>query len=148
MIPAFMRESEEYLHVPEPKDALGRTARRDWAGDQIMERLMIYEQRIESSMYKAMGKFKQLQAVRKKEKEAEQELPGETLALTNPKACLKKQSQFTQSTDSVKAYNSKTSRNKARPNAAENKANQSQFSKPTAGEAAGKGEESSGGLAR
>ena len=93
MIPAFMRESEEYLHVPKPKDALGRTARRDWAGDRIIERLMIYEQRIESSMYKAMNKFNILQATRKKQKEAEQEMPAETARPADEKAFLKKQSQ-------------------------------------------------------
>ncbi len=85
----FLRGSEERFNVPEPEFALGRIARHDWANDCVLERLMIYERRMENSMHRTMNKLKQLQAMRGIAKDAviEQATP-----LTNPGAYLKKQS--------------------------------------------------------
>ena len=87
--PADMRGSEEKFTIPEPAKALGRIARNDWADDKVLERLMIYERRIESSMLKMIRMLKKLQIARRIEKDIEQQLQAETQAITNPEACLK-----------------------------------------------------------
>ena len=83
----FLRGSEERFNVPEPEFALGRIARHDWANDCVLERLLIYERRMENSTHKTMNKLKQLQVMRGIEKEPaiEQATP-----LGNPGAYLKK----------------------------------------------------------
>ncbi len=122
-IPKFLRESEEDMKAPEPRLALGRVAKKDWANNRVLERLMMYERRIESSMFRTMNKLKQLQVMRRMEKPAEEEMPAETLATTNPKACLKKQTQFASAMEDAKAYARKDYDDKPRCGVTENKAN-------------------------
>ncbi|MFC1636182.1 hypothetical protein ACFL5Z_15230, partial [Planctomycetota bacterium] len=57
---------------------LGWATIDDFSGSSVLERLLMYEKRIESSLYKAMNELQKLQRMRKKE-EAEQAIP-------NPKA--------------------------------------------------------------
>ncbi len=123
--PKFLRGPEPT--APEPSLALGRVAENDYANYKVLDRLMMYERRIESSLYKTMKKLKQLQTMRRMEKPAEEQIPAETLATTNPRACLKKQTQFASAMMDAKAYTRKDYENKSRPEAAENKADQSQF---------------------
>ena len=126
-VPADMRGSEEKFTVPEPARALGRIARKDWAGSKVLERLMIYERRIENSMLKMIRMLKKLQIARRIEKEIEQDLQAEAAAITNPEASLKKQSQFTQAMDDIMAYAGKDYNYSDGSAAAQNKPNQSQF---------------------
>jgi len=51
----------------QPELILGWATIRDFADAQILERLLLYEKRIESSLYKAMNELQKLQNMRKKE---------------------------------------------------------------------------------
>ena len=47
---------------------LGRIATRDWSNCRVLDRMLLYERRIENSMYKALNELKKLQAARKAER--------------------------------------------------------------------------------
>jgi len=49
-------------HLP-----LGRVARLDWSSNRVLERMMIYENRIESSLHKTMDELKKQQIMRQVE---------------------------------------------------------------------------------
>ena len=51
----------------QPELILGWATIRDFADAQVLERLLLYEKRIESSLYKAMNELQKLQLLRKKE---------------------------------------------------------------------------------
>jgi hypothetical protein len=51
-------------HLP-----LGRVARLDWAGSKVLERMIMYERRIESSLNRTMNELKSHQKIRRSEKE-------------------------------------------------------------------------------
>ncbi len=132
-IPAFLRDSEEDMKAPEPRLALGRVAKKDWANNRVLDRLMMYERRIESSMYKTMNKLKQLQVMRRIEKEgaAEKQSATQMSPAADHRAGVKKQSQFTPALMGTTSYGRKDYENKCRPDSEENKANQSQSAEPT-----------------
>jgi len=64
----------------QPELILGWATIRDFADAQILERLLLYEKRIENSLYKAMNELQKLQRTRKRE-------DAEAPHLTIPKAC-------------------------------------------------------------
>ena len=99
---------------------------------------MMYERRIESSMYKTMNKLKQLQVMRRIEKADAEQRTAETAAAASPAACLKKQTQSGPSLIDAKSFVEKDYGNGSRPDAAENKPKQSQFHKPASGKGAEK----------
>jgi len=75
---------------------LGRALTRDLSNQRVMERLLMYERRIESSMFRTIKEFERLQKIRKgkealatKEQSAQQSPPAR-----RNKVNLKKQSQF------------------------------------------------------
>ena len=104
---SWHREQREKAGLLDPKTGrselvLGWVTNLDFAdGDVMLERLLLYEKRIESSLYKAMNELQKLQRVRKRE---DAEAPHPAI----PKACgfeaathseeqtdqLKKQTQF------------------------------------------------------
>jgi len=64
-------------HLP-----LGRVARLDWGHDKVLERMMMYEKRIESSLHKTMNELKSHQKIRRSEKqdaEKEKSAPNEAV---------------------------------------------------------------------
>ncbi len=98
--------------------------------------MMMYERRIESSMYRTMNELMKLQKARKTEqaRAAERQSAQESPPARRHKGDLKKQSQFASERvgakiSVIKAYDDCTS-----AGAEENKANQSQFCEPAAGE--------------
>ncbi len=107
---------------------LGRAARNDIASYRVLDRLLLYERRIENSMHKTMKELGKLQAARK----AEQACAGkEQSAQESPPAKrhsseLKKQSQFAPALMGPKAYARKGYDDKSQQEVAENKAKQSQ----------------------
>ena len=123
----FLRGSEERCNVPEPEFALGRIARHDWANECVLERLLIYERRMENSTHRTMSKLKQLQVVRGIEKDVAVE---QATALGNPWAYLKKQTQFASAMEAAKTYMGKGYDAIARSCTTEDKAKQSQFEDP------------------
>src|SRR4030042_385962 len=79
-------------HLP-----LGRVARLDWSSSKVLERMMIYEKRIESSLHKTMDELKKYQIMRRIEYQDadEQYLHAQTI----PKAF-----GFEAATQSMRAY--------------------------------------------
>ena len=86
--------------------ALGRIATRDWGYCRTLDRLLLYERRIENSLYKTINRLKQYQVIRQIQRD---EAGKQESARAIPKACgfeaatrapadkfsdLKKQSQF------------------------------------------------------
>ncbi len=127
--PAFLRTDELKFHVPEPKLALGRVAWRDWSNDRVLDRMMVYERRIESSMFKTMNKLKQLEIMRRIEKEgaAEQRSAAQMSPAANHRAGLKKQTQCAPTIMGARAFMKKDYENNSRTEVGGNKANQSQY---------------------
>ena len=147
--PAFLRASEEDIHIPEPKFALGRVAKRDWANNRVLDRMMLYERRIESSLYRTMTKLKTLQVMRRIEQEdaVQKQSAGQSRSAAGHRGDAKKQSQFAPALMGTKSCTRKDYGNISRSGAAENKAKQSQFHSPAALKKVGKREGSPGGLA-
>ena len=106
---------------------LGRIATRDWSNCKVLDKMMLYERRIESSMYRTLNEFKKLQAARKAEqaRAAERQSAEESPPARRHKGDLKKQTQFAPARMGATSYARKDYDDKPRPGVAENKANQS-----------------------
>ncbi len=107
----------------------GRAARNDIASFGVLNKLLLYERRIENSMHKTMKELSKLQAARK----AEQARAGkEQSAQERPPAKrhsseLKKQSQFAPGLMGATGSAIRAYAKQALPDWGQNKANQSQF---------------------
>jgi len=55
----------------DPEHWLGTKLRLDWADDRVLDRMLMYERRIESSLYRTMVQLQRLRLMRKLEAEAE-----------------------------------------------------------------------------
>ncbi len=75
---------------------LGRIATRDWSDCRVLDKMLLYERRIESSMYKTLNELKKLQAARKAEqaRAAKRQSAQESPPARRHKGDLKKQSQY------------------------------------------------------
>jgi hypothetical protein len=149
--------------------ALGRIATSDWSYYMVLDKMMLYERRIENSVIKLTKELKRFQTIRRIElQDAEKRLtPDQAI----PKACgfedatqsnspslkdeaatrsepadkkvdLKKQSQFAVVQLGAKSYLKRDYGNKPAGGCDENKANQSQFQAPETVEGAGTSEKS------
>ncbi len=129
MVLPHMRSNERKFRVPEPKLALGRVAKKDCAFNRVLDRLMMYERRIESSMLRTMHELKKLQIMRRIEREAvvEEQSAQEVFPAANHRASVKKQSQFAPALMGTKSYAIKDYDENHLPDREENKAKQSQF---------------------
>ena len=107
---------------------LGRIATWDWSNCRVLDRMLMYERRIESSMYKTMNELEKLQAARRAERAraAERQSAEENPPARRHKGGLKKQSQFAPALMGTTSYARKDYDDKPRSGAAENKAKQSQ----------------------
>ncbi|MHC4728914.1 MAG: hypothetical protein ACYS17_16990 [Planctomycetota bacterium] len=61
----MQRKSQPAPSVPAPKLALGRMAIKDFSNARVLDRLLMYERRIEHSLYKTILEFQRLQIMRK-----------------------------------------------------------------------------------
>ena len=79
-----------------PELVLGRAIIKDFANSRVLDRLMLYERRIENSLHKSMRELERRQLIRQyRQQEAEQKLPiQEPNQLAEKNSDLKKQSQF------------------------------------------------------
>jgi len=142
--------------------ALGRIATSDWSNCRVLDRLLLYERRIENSLYKTINRLKQYQVIRQIElQDAEQEQaipiqaipkhgtdlkPVENMArMAMPqnrpkekKVDLKKQSQFAAAHLVAKSFMKGDYNNMPTGGAEENKPNQSQFHTTVLTKGAGK----------
>jgi hypothetical protein len=109
--------------------SLGRVARIDWSSSRVLERMMIYEKRIESSLHKTMNELKRQQVLRQIELQDDYEeltLP-ESSPASDEKVDLKKQSQFVTDRNGAKPLMKGYYGNISIHGIEENKPNQSQF---------------------
>ena len=115
--------------------ALGRIAERDWSYYRVLDRMLLYERRIENSLHKTINKLKtqqvirriEIQEVAKRQIQASPSLRDD--AVTRPavkKGNLKKQSQFVQALIDAKSFVQGDYGNMPACGDEENKANQSQ----------------------
>jgi len=130
---------------------LGRIASSDWCNCRVLDRMMLYERRIENSMLKIMNELKKREIMRRIEyQDAEQQYePSPSLrdeaAIQRPaekKADLKKQSQLSVVQLGAKSYLKREYENIPAGDVKENKAKQSQFPAPEPSKGAGKREKS------
>ena len=122
---------------------LGRIASTDWSNCRVLDRMMLYERRIESSMTKMMKELKRYEIMRRieyQDADEQQYLHAQTIpkafgfeAATQPaekKVDLKKQSQFAPTRMSVKPFVKGDYDNIPDLGAQKNKAKQSQSVRP------------------
>ena len=115
-------------HLP-----LGRAAKADWACCRVLERMFMYERRIELSMTRMLREFKKQQIIRRIEQNdiTYNQAVGGTEALTGKKVNLKKQSQSAPVSKDVNPFKSSCYDDFSAAGIGENKANlsldQSQF---------------------
>ena len=101
-----------------PELVLGRAAIKDYTNSRVLDRLLMYERRIENSMLKMMNELHKLRLRRElEETNADEENPGE------PEDDLKKQSQFAPAQNGVNSFAVERYENKPRPGLRESKAN-------------------------
>ena len=121
---------------------LGRLATKDWSYSRVLDRMLLYERRIENSMYKTMGELKKLQKMRKAEQaRAAAEQPGqESPPDQRHRIDLKKQSQLSPALMGTNHSTGKAYSDEPSVGASGNKANQSHFQTSGRARQAGEGE--------
>ena len=131
---------------------LGRIATSDWSNGMVLDRMMMYERRIENSVTKMMKELKRFQAIRRIEwKEVEKKQFAHEQAI--PQACgfeaatptkgkVKKQTQYVHDLMGVKSLIQRDYGNKPAGGIEENKAKQSQSQATELTEGAGQRERS------
>ncbi|MHC4426622.1 MAG: hypothetical protein ACYSYV_11060 [Planctomycetota bacterium] len=148
-LPKFLQEVHGDPRGGGPELILGRAGIDDCANYRTLDRLSIYERRIESSMYRTLGELERRQAIREFK---EREICGEQPAQAIPKACgfeaatrtidqmadLKKQSQFAPAQIDAKSCVLRAYENTPRREPRASKAKQSQFPTPAPTKRAGK----------
>jgi len=118
--------------VPSDHLLLGRLATRDWSYARVLDRMLLYERRIENSMYKTMRELERLQRMRKAEQAlaaADQSGKGSPPA-QRCRSDLQKQSQFSPARIGTSPYTGKDYSNTPSVGASGNRANQSQTQRP------------------
>jgi hypothetical protein len=122
--------------VPADHLLLGRLAVVDWSDCKVLDKMMLYERRIENSMYRTMHELEKLQKARKDEQQSAKENPPARRQRGN----LKKQSQFAAAMMDTKSCAGKDYDDNRPVGASENKANRSQLRTPQRACPGGKGE--------
>ena len=105
--------------------ALGRIAVRDWSNCRVLDRMLLYERRIENSMHKTMKELKRFQVIRRIEIEEVEKQQSVTHPAVK-KGELKKQTQYIQDLMDAKSLMQGDYGNNQAGGVEENKANQSQ----------------------
>jgi hypothetical protein len=110
------------LEIPTEHLLLGRVAARDFTSCRVLERMQLYERRIECSLHKNRAELQKLQTARK----AEERSPARSAPVDN-ESHLKKQSQFAPALMGTTSSAGKDYDDKLPSGPGENKPNQSQF---------------------
>jgi hypothetical protein len=135
-LPKDLQEIDYDTRGDGPELVLGRSVIKDFSYSRVLDRLILYERRIENSAIKLMKELKRFQIMRRIEfEDAEQEQfePSQSLrdeAATRPaekKVDLKKQSQSVPGLNGAKSYLKGDYDKKVAGDADENKPNQTQF---------------------
>jgi len=113
-----------------PELVLGRAIIKDYSNSRVLDRMLLYERRIESSLHKTMSELERLQLIRQyQQQEAEPEYePAKKNTTVEKNSDLKKQSQFPVDHISVNSLKKRRYDNIPLCGAQENKANPSGLS--------------------
>jgi len=111
-LPKFLRDVQDDPRGSGPELVLGRAAIKDYTNSRVLDRLLMYERRIENSMIKMMDELRKLRLIREQEQ-----------ANAVEEEDLKKQSQFAPAKMGAKSFSGERYENKPRPGFRENKAN-------------------------
>jgi len=112
-----------------PELVLGRAIIKDYSNSRVLDRMMLYERRIENSLHKTMRELERRQLIRQyQQQEAEREYEPATKNTTVEKnTVLKKQSQFSVAQNSAKSLEKGDYDKTPSCRTQENKAKQIQF---------------------
>ena len=113
------------MDVPPDHLLLGRLATRDWSNCKVLDKMLMYERRLESSLYRARAELLKQQEKRK----AAEKAPAESTPSDN-KTNLKKQSQFEPALMGTKSALAKDYDDKPPATRRANKANRSRSETP------------------
>jgi hypothetical protein len=103
---------------------LGRAAIKDYSNSRVLDRLLMYERRIEHSMFKTMAELQRLRLIRElQEAAAEEEFAVDAGSPQNNEVNCAKQSQFEPAQMNVSSCARKEYENRAALRLGENKAN-------------------------
>ena len=121
-LPKNLQDAFEDTRGSEPELVLGRAAIKDYSNSRVLDRLMMYERRVENSMIKMMNELRKLRITREREEaNAAEENPG------TQGDDLKKQSQFAPARIGANSFVGEDYENKPRRRLQKNKAKQSRM---------------------
>ena len=108
---------------------LGRVAIKDYSNSRVLDRLLMYERRIENSMFKTINELRRLRLIRELEEAnaVDEEFKMEASLSGDHKVNYAKQSQFAPAQMGVNSFVAERYENNTRRGLLENKAKQSQF---------------------
>ena len=94
-LPKFIRDVQDDPRGSGPDLVLGRAAIKDYSNSRVLDRLMMYERRIENSMFKTLNELERLRLLRELEQAdtAEEQFDPEPCPPTEKEVDLKKQRQ-------------------------------------------------------
>jgi len=153
-LPKDLQEIDYDTRAAGPELVLGRAIIKDYSYSRVLDRMILYERRIENSLNKAMRELERRQMIRQVEQQyAEQELSipipindnRDVAATRSPReknSELKKQSQSVPGQNGATSYLKGDYDNNSAGQIDENKANQSQFKAIASPEGIGKREKS------
>ncbi len=140
--PQYAGQSPHDISAGARSSAMADVAIKDFSNSRVLSQMMLYERRIENSLYRTMNQLRKLQGTRKAEDAAAEKqdralrkraraamgLPARECNLWSEREHkVKKQSQFVMTREGVKSFGESGYENTSRPEPAESKASQSQF---------------------
>jgi len=147
-LPKDLQEIDYDTRGAGPELVLGRAIIKDYSYSRVLDRMLMYERRIENSLHKTTRELERRQIIRQyQQQEAEQQFePALQDKNSTPKAGqkgdLKKQSQFVPGQNGATSYTKGDYNKIPLCGAQENKANQTQFQAIASPEKIGKREKS------
>ncbi len=143
--PQYAGQSPHDMAIGARSSAMADIAIKDFSNSKVLSRMMLYERRIENSMYRTMNQLRKLQTTRKAEDAAAEKqdralrkraraamgLPARECNLWSERENkVKKQSQFAPDREGLNSSAEGGYEENAHPEPAENKADQSQSTGP------------------
>ena len=128
LLPKNQRQSSADASASNGDLVLGRVAIKDYSNSRVLDRLLMYERRIEHSMFKTLNELERLRLLRELEQAdaAEEQFEPEQCPPAEKEVDFKKQSQFMPAQMNASFFERKDYENIPRPILRENKPKQTQ----------------------
>jgi hypothetical protein len=75
-LPKFIRDVQDDPRGSGPELVLGRAAIKDYSNSRVLDRLLMYERRIENSMFKTIDELRRLRLIRELEEAGIADIQG------------------------------------------------------------------------